>query len=80
MIAYVVRCDVCAAEAFVPLNQDPDMAMSARGWRMRPHSKVCPDCVFALEGPKIPPSMAEVRRCRCLILSAAGTVSVRSSG
>lgn len=61
MIAYVVRCDVCAAEAFVPLNQDPDMAMSARGWRMRPHSKVCPDCVFALEGPKIPPSMAEVR-------------------
>lgn len=61
MIAYVVRCDVCAAEAFVPLNQDPDMAMSARGWRMRPHSKVCQDCVFALEGPKIPPSMAEVR-------------------
>ena len=61
MIAYVVRCDVCAAEAFVPLNQDPDMAMSARGWRMRPHSKVCPDCVFALEGPKTPPSMAEVR-------------------
>ena len=61
MIAYVVRCDVCAAEAFVPLNQDPDMAMSARGWRMRPHSKVCPYCVFALEGPKIPPSMAEVR-------------------
>lgn len=60
MIAYVVRCDVCAAEAFVPLNQDPDMAMSARGWRMRPHSKVCPDCVFALEGPKIPPSMADV--------------------
>lgn len=60
MIAYVVRCDVCAAEAFVPLNQDPDMAMSARGWRMRPHSKMCKDCVFAVEGPKIPPSMAEV--------------------
>ncbi len=56
MIAYVVRCDVCGAEAFVPLNQDPDMCMSARGWRMRPHSKMCPDCVFALEGPKIPPS------------------------
>lgn len=61
MIAYVVRCDTCGAEAFVPLNQDPDMAMSARGWRMRPHSKMCKDCVFALEGPKIPPSMAEVR-------------------
>lgn len=61
MIAYVVRCDVCGAEAFVPLNQDPDMCMSARRWRMRPHSKMCPDCVFALEGPKIPPSMAEVR-------------------
>lgn len=28
---------------------------------VQPHSKVCPDCVFALEGPKIPPSMAEVR-------------------
>lgn len=61
MIAYVVRCDACGAEAFVPLNQDPDMAMSARGWRMRPHSKMCPDCVFAVEGPKVPPSMAEVR-------------------
>ncbi len=60
MIAYVVRCDTCGAEAFVPLNQDPDMAMSARGWRMRPHSKMCKDCVFAVEGPKIPPSMAEV--------------------
>ena len=77
MIAYVVRCDVCAAEAFVPLNQDPDMAMSARGWRMRPHSKVCPDCVFALEGAE---DSTEHGGCRCLILSAAGTVSVRSSG
>lgn len=40
MIAYVVRCDVCGAEAFVPLNQDPDMCMSARGWRMRPLADV----------------------------------------
>lgn len=24
-------------------------------------AKMCPDCVFAVEGPKVPPSMAEVR-------------------